>query len=290
MANWQTWWRNVFGFSQSESRALLVLLPLMALLIVAVPAYQFWMVRTAPSTPPSVTLLDSLGVEPRNTPSQPEPQLFKFDPNTATREELIELGFKTQLADRLIRYREKNPIDQKEELRKLYGLSDAFYRQLEPYVVIPERENPGYAHRQIKPGSSKPIYDLNTADTVQLKSIYGVGPKLSQRIINYREKLGGYVSTDQLYEVYGLDSSVVDLLKMKFFVEPGFVPRKISINSAAEKNLSQHPYVGLVPGRLIMAYRFQHGAIRDWSELKTIRAIDTIKLKRALPYLEFGPN
>lgn len=287
MANWQTWWRNVFGFSQSESRALLVLLPLLAVILVALPIYQFWMVRSTPVTPPSITLLDSLRVEPRVSADAGKSHFFRFDPNTATREELIELGFKSFLADRLIRYREKNPIEQKEELLKLYGMNETFYRQLEPFIKITEREPPGYAHRQIKPGKSKPMYDLNTADTVQLKSIYGVGPKLSQRIINYREKLGGYISTDQLYEVYGLDSGVVDLLKMKFFVSPDFVPRKIPINSAPEKNLSQHPYVGLVPGRLIIAYRFQHGAIKDWMQLKEIRAVDTVKLRRALPYLAF---
>tara|TARA_B100002019_G_C21205790_1_gene566589 strand:+ start:668 stop:895 length:228 start_codon:yes stop_codon:yes gene_type:complete len=57
---------------------------------------------------------------------------------------------------------------------------------------------------------------LNHCQAADLEIIYGVGKKLSQRIINYRKYLKGYSDPDQLYEVYGLDSAVVQRIQKRF--------------------------------------------------------------------------
>ena len=81
-------------------------------------------------------------------------------------------------------------------------------------------------------------FDLNNADTSQLKKIYGIGDKLSMRILKYRDVLGGFVGMDQLKEVYGLDSLVINRLIENSTIQNEFQPKKININTASEKQLS----------------------------------------------------
>jgi DNA uptake protein ComE-like DNA-binding protein len=137
--------------------------------------------------------------------------------------------------------------------------------------------------------AAKPVvetFDLNTADTTQLKSIYGIGSKLANRIISYREKLGGFHDPSQLYEVYALDSTVVVKLLSRSFIKPDAPLKKISVNTATEQQLEAHPYVSKRMARAIVTWRFQHGEFKELSELEKIVTIRDADLKKILPYLE----
>ena len=129
-------------------------------------------------------------------------------------------------------------------------------------------------------------FDINLADTAKLKQIRGVGNVLSARIIKYRNKIGGFVSTKQVSEVYGLKPEVLQRLEESTFVTNGYVPSKINVNEAGEKLLASHPYISYKLASAIVAYRMQHGVFKSLDELQKIHILDGETLNKIAPYLE----
>jgi len=177
----------------------------------------------------------------------------------------------------------------KSDLLKIYGMDSSFYLQLFPYIQLPENIQARFAEEKLslkKPKSVLEPFDLNTADTTQLKSVYGIGTILAVRILKFRDGLGGFVKREQLNEVYGLDSAVTDKLFEVSFIAEGFEPRKINMNTATEKEFSSHPYIKKFMANAIVAYRFQHG---NFSSVEDIRKLDRLRdddINRILPYLK----
>jgi DNA uptake protein ComE-like DNA-binding protein len=139
--------------------------------------------------------------------------------------------------------------------------------------------------RQSKTKSQQPAFDLNAADTTQLKTIYGIGPVIAKRIINYRTNLGGFVDFNQLYEVWGLDSTVISRLTEKTVIAPGFTPNKLPINHCSEQDLSRHPYLRTKLARAIVNYRHQHGNFTSVDDLKKINIMEEKVFLRIKPYI-----
>ena len=131
--------------------------------------------------------------------------------------------------------------------------------------------------------------DLNLADTTELIKVYGIGKKRSEWIVHYRTRLGGFISMDQLKEVYGLDSAVLSSLNKKYFIQTDFMPHQIPINKATIKELSDHPYLSYKLANAIVAYRFQHGSFQSMHDLVNIRLITEADIKRIKPYLTLNP-
>jgi competence ComEA-like helix-hairpin-helix protein len=129
------------------------------------------------------------------------------------------------------------------------------------------------------------VQDLNLADTTQLKLIRGIGPVLANRIVKYRNALGGFVSQNQIKEVYGLDTNVVKMVNTRFYIDPSFRPSRININTASESDLSNHPYIRSKIAKSIVAYRFQHGSFNEIADLLKIDLIDQTIFDRIRPYL-----
>jgi competence protein ComEA len=296
MTRLRAWIRSFFGFSRTETNAFLILLPLMVLLIFSEPAYRYWFVRQPQDFTTEKKELDSLmatwkwekqdSAVNRNS----ERELFSFNPNIISKEGLTELGFDNTLANRIINYRMKGgKFLLKKDLLKIYGMDSVLYGRLFTFINLPERIEEKNIVKNFEPKESVVAvkFDLNTADTSQLIKIYGIGPKLSQRIIVYRNKLGGFVSPEQLKEVYGLDSVVIAELFQKSFIN--FKPRLININTATEKELGDHPYIKYKLAKAITVYRFQHGAYHSIDELKKIALMDDAKFQKIKPYLSVNP-
>ena len=125
------------------------------------------------------------------------------------------------------------------------------------------------------------------ADTATLKTIKGIGSVLSKRIIDFRENLGGFIDSNQLYEVYNLDSVVVLRLISKMYIDANFIPGKLQINLASEKELAGHPYLSYQQARLIIAYRNQHGDYKSEKDLLKVYAVDEKDVIRIVSYLDW---
>jgi competence protein ComEA len=297
----RSWVRAFFGFSRNETNAFLVLLPLMFLIIFIVPTYKAFFTQQRKDYSQEKKELDSLlatwkereHIDSITTAKAPIP-LFAFNPNTASKEELVSLGFTPYVASRLENYRNKGgKFIIKSDLLKLYGMDTALYSTLYTWIELPIEKPLKKFEEKAAPETYKKLakekFDLNLADSAQFVSVYGIGSKLSVRIIKYRDRLGGFISNDQLMEVYGLDTAVIRELKNKTFIAENFKPKVIEINGATEKEFAAHPYIKYAIAKAITAYRFQHGSFKSIDDLTQIAIIDKPSFEKIKPYLSLNP-
>lgn len=293
----QLWIRNIFGFSRAETNGFMILLPLILLVLFSQPLYQWIAGDTPLEFDAAQARIDSLVANWDFNPDEVDNEIdyFLFNPNTADQMEFDSLGFPGYLSNRIINYRSKGGRFRKpEDLLKIYGFDSSFFDTIRPYIRIAGEVNRGDQFEKNQKTTKNKIertllFDINQADTTQLKMIRGIGPVLAARIVKYRQALGGFVDLIQINEVYGLDSAVANLLTGSSFVEPHFAPFQISINKATEKDLAQHPYINYKLARTIVAYRFQHGSFKEIDDLLKIELIDEPLLSRIAPYLTIEP-
>ena len=133
--------------------------------------------------------------------------------------------------------------------------------------------------RKIKPGEH---IDLSTADTTCLQTIPGIGPYYARKVVDYGERLGGYVSIDQLDEIEGfpLDAKA-------FLTISDTCPRKLNVNRLSLSELRRHPYISFYQARAITDYRRLHGPLRSLSDLRLSRDFPPEAIRRLEPYVEF---
>ncbi len=295
------WIKDFFGFSRAQVNGFIVLLPLVTFFIFSESLWHWWISRREIDYKADQARLDSLVAswniekskdEESATERPKKPEFFVFDPNRSSPSDFIALGFSQNLISRIIHYREKGgKFRIKTDLLKIYGFDSTFYHQLRPFVSLPEKtQKVEWKEKfQKKDVLTKKVplekFDLNQADTSQLKKINGIGEKLSVRIIKYRDILGGFVTMSQLKEVYGLDSLVVNRLSRDAFLDKDFQPVRININTAEEKQLSAHPYLIKV-ARAIIAYRFQHGKFKTLEDIRHVGSLDETTIKKITPYLK----
>ncbi|WP_192823493.1 helix-hairpin-helix domain-containing protein [Rufibacter sp. LB8] len=303
--------QDYFNFSQQELRQFFILLALMVGLLAA--PFLFFQDDVSYDPTADQQILDSLVVQldnhaeevaaERKSRYQPKPiKLYRFNPNQLTVEQWQELGLRSYIAQRILNYRAKaGDFKSKAQLQKIYGLPDSLFQLWYPYIDLPD-ESPGYAYNKDRPfpGSSSETrpktdyarkrwelqpFDLNSADTTQLKQIRGIGSKLSQRIVTFRDKVGGFHSLDQVAEVYGLSPEVVDSVKKYAFLEKASGLQKINVNTATFDQLRLHPYIGYNLAKAIINYRTQHGPYPSVEELRKIKVLDEGKFQKMQPYL-----
>jgi DNA uptake protein ComE-like DNA-binding protein len=128
------------------------------------------------------------------------------------------------------------------------------------------------------------IIEINSADTSALISLPGIGSKLALRIINFRDKLGGFASVDQVGETYGLPDSTFQKVKSRLQCNSNSV-RKFNINTVDINTLRTHPYIKWNIANAIVNYRQQHGNYKSLDDLKKIVIVNTEAFNKIAPYL-----
>lgn len=130
---------------------------------------------------------------------------------------------------------------------------------------------------------AQPI-DINRADSLHLLPLPGIGPVYAGRIIKYRNLLGGFVSVEQLEEVYGIPGETVELIKDHIHFDTSVI-RKIPLNDATFKELLKHPYLEYEDVKAIVNYREFEGTIQSFQELRDNFILQDSLMDRVLPYL-----
>lgn len=293
--------RNFFGFSRKETNGFIILLLIMALSIFSEPIYRAWRTSRPQDLSKDKLALDSLVAQWKTEPKKAtmpireksEGAMFSFDPNVASQSTLSTLGFSGSTASRIIHYREKGgKFKIKSDLLKIYGMDSSLYARLYTFIQLPalmashqkkfiETERP-----VITKTKSKIKFDLNLADTAQLKKIYGIGPVLALRIVKYRLQLGGFIKPEQIAEVYGLDSSVVNKILKVSFLDQNFQPNLINVNTASEFDLDAHPYITKPMAKAIVTYRFQHGKFDKVEDIRNLHLFNEQVASKLMPYLK----
>lgn len=199
--------------------------------------------------------------------------LFNFNPNSVSEYELESLGLSSGQAKTLINFKQKGgKFYKKEDLKKIYSISDELYNKLEPYISIERDEN------EIS------IIELNSATKEQLKKIRGIGEKTAERLIVYRTQLGGYSNLNQLDDVYGLDSTIKNN-KTTYFIINTEVLSKIRINNITFKELLYHPYCDYNTTKKIINYREMHGDFISIEQILENNLIKAKQYRKIAPYL-----
>ena len=215
--------------------------------------------------------------------------LVDFDPNTVSMKEMLALGFPPYVANRIGNYREKGGrFCEAEDLLRFYGLDSSLYRSLAPNIKLaprPTRSDSKPKFERKDDANAPALFNLNAADTSALRAVRGVGSALAMRIVRFREKLGGFMTQNQLYEVYGLDSAVVSRIHTASYIDSLYTPSQININTATEQQLADHPYINYKLAKSIVTYRFQHGKFREIDDLLKIDTIDSTTYLKIGPYL-----
>ncbi len=223
--------------------------------------------------------------------------LFMFDPNTISEAGWKKLGVREKTITTILKYLAKGGRFRKpEDISKIYGLNEKDINRLMPYVKINVEEikatffdtTKGYNQRNSSQSITKYPFtlaiDINEADTSLFIKLPGIGSKLARRIINFREKLGGFYSVDQVGETFGIADSVFQ--KFKTYLISGEInTKKININTASAADLNKHPYINWSIANAIVQYRTQHGNFKTLAELEQIQLLDHGQLAKLLPYL-----
>ena len=237
-------------------------------------------------------------------------ELFNFDPNTASKDELIRLGLSPRTVQTLLNFRSKGgKFFKKEDLKKVYGLRQEDYERLEEWVTIlskePDSANERFAttsnadsftQKEEGEATKKALYtkkefvpvniDINKATVEEWQQLNGIGPGYSKRIVSFRDKLGGFVTVDQVGETYGLPDSVFQ--KIIPYLLPSPISKKIAVNECSLDELKSHPYLNSYQATILFNFRKQHGRFGSMEELKKIKAgFKEEDWDRLKPYLAF---
>ena len=114
-----------------------------------------------------------------------------------------------------------------------------------------------------------PILDINVADSLSLVELPQIGEVMASRIQRYRDRLGGFVTFDQLYEVKGMDSARFATIKPYIILENNEI-RKLDVNRDDFKTLLRHPYLDYDQVKAIVNHRERKGFIKNWEQLQGI--------------------
>jgi len=279
--------RKWFSFSKGERVAIITILALIFLLVLAC---LFRPSRKSLSEA-SLHNLDSLLAlrqaaielqQQQKEQSQEAVELhpFPFNPNTVTEEELLQIGLNDRQVRNIMNYRAKGgKFYSKNDLGKLYTISEEDFAQLEPFIVLPEVSRGAGAPSATKKQDEKtgeeskpakkaiPIVDLNTVDSTTLVELPQIGGFMAMRIIEFRDKLGGFVDMEQLRAVKGMDSTRFATIQ-PYIIIGEVEMRKIDVNRADFKTLVHHPYLSYEQVKRIFDQREKRGMIKNWAQLE----------------------
>lgn len=232
---------------------------------------------------------------------------FIFDPNTADSTQFLRLGLQPWQVRNIYKYRAAGGIYRKPlDFAKLYGLTVKQYRELEPFIrissdylpastlvkddktrnlsskdIASKKDSAVLYQRPIKIKETERIV-LNTADTASLVTIPGIGPYYARKIVQYGNRLGGYVSVDQLDEIEDFPVEA-----KKYLVIVNSNPHKLNINKLTINELKRHPYINFYRAKAIIDYRRLHGSIKSLYDLRLSKDFPAEVIKRLEPYVEF---
>ena len=236
------------------------------------------------------------------------PEFFVFDPNTADSTQFLKLGLQPWQVRNIYKYRAKGGIYRRPlDFAKLYGLTVKQYRELEPYIRISPDYLPASTLVESERGASVKdvtrsaiVHDsaqvhrypikiketehvvLNLADTTTLMTVPGIGPYFARKIVAYGERLGGYVSVDQLDEIDDFPSEA-----KRYLIIQNPQIRKLNVNKLSLNELKRHPYVNYYQARAITDYRRLHGPLKSLDDLSLSKDFPQEVIKRLLPYVTF---
>ena len=219
-----------------------------------------------------------------------KPKRYPFNPNYLTDFKAYTLGMTPVEFDRLTHYRNKGKwINSASDFQKVTGVSDSLLDSIQPYFKFPEwvTQKRSYTRKMTEVSPRKPLKkkDLNTATAEELRVVYGIGAALGERIVKYRNRLGGFTHESQLYDVYGLSEEVVARTLEYFEVSNPMPIAKMNINRASASDIATIPGVSFELAQKIWNRRRDLQRVDSLAQLGKIEGLSERKLQLIALYL-----
>lgn len=233
----------------------------------------------------------------------PAHETFPFDPNTADSATLLRLGLAPWQVRSIYKYRAKGGrYHRAEDFQRVPGMTPEVWNRLATVIQIgeafrfyhdlrTEKRDSTPRHTGATDSTRYPrqekftemvVLDLNTTDTSELKKIPGIGSVRARQIVRYRDKLGGFVSLEQLAEIPDLPAGIE-----KWFSITTVLPPPVHINKLSAAQLARHPYLTYTQAKAIVEYRRNYGNIKKLDELKLLKLFTEAEEKRLTPYIVY---
>ena len=218
---------------------------------------------------------------------------FAFNPNNATKQTLLALGLSEKVSQTIINFRSKGgQFWKKQDFKKIYGLTEKDYLTLAPYIEISPSKS-SIAEKKHIPSDVPQSFsattaikiDINNSNIEDWKKLKGIGDITAKRIINFRDKLGGFISVEQIKMAYNVADSVIEKVATQLVVSP--IPNKILINTISADALKVHPYIKTKQAHAIVNYRSNHGYYQRIEDLYKVKSLNQAFIERLQPYLSF---
>jgi len=245
---------NYFRLSHYEQVGFFILICLLSLMLLAhlflpytikVQAIDYSIVQISSDNDTSVQLNSESTFQKKKITKSVK--YFTFDPNTLDLSGWIKLGLSEKQAQVIINYRNKGgKFYEKEDLKKIYSVQNELYDKLMPYIKIEQfsiKQEAAISKKSTTydiPQKNPINIDLNRADTSTLMELKGIGPVFSRRIVKFRDALGGFVSFEQIKEVYGFPEETYEQILPYLSLNADSVT-KLLINTISVNELAKHP-------------------------------------------------
>jgi competence protein ComEA len=286
--------RNYLEISKKEWNGMVVLLIVMLLVMISPYVYQHFrkektmeltafnknlaLIKAAKNTDSTYTS-NYDETDPDWDKKEVNAKLFAFNPNKLPDTLWLKLGLSKKQVHSIKNYESKGGhFYTKADVKKMYAISAAEYVRLEPYINISEVA--------FKGKSADIVVEINTADSAKLTEIKGIGASFAERIIKYRNDLGGFVKKEQMMEVYGIDTAKYHAIEKNIRVDARHI-HKLAINKVTIEELRPFPYLNFKQMNAILQYRKQHGDYQSVDDLRNVAILNEEILRKIAPYLNF---
>ena len=222
-----------------------------------------------------------------------KPKIYPFNPNYITDYKGYTLGMSNLEIDRLLKFRTKNQwVNSVKQFQSVTKVSDSLLNAISPYFKFPDWvTNPKlgttFANQTNKPKSYEVKIDLNTATITQLRKVNGVGEKLSERIIKFRDKFkGGFIADVQLKDVYGLTPEVIERIANQFTVKTPRQIIKMNLNTASKEALVTIQHIDYEIAYEIIEQRTLRAGFKSLDDLIKVKGFPIGKIEIIKLYLK----
>ncbi len=279
-----------YGFNKQQRNGLVVL----SCLIILLSSWRAYL-KTQVASKVDVSYMAQINFADSKSLTKPSKEVkgefMAFNPNTVTFDKLVSMGIPERVCKTFIKYRNSGAkFRTKKDVKKIYGISDELYSQLEPYIICEQTSSNEKTFNKTSTNyasashyKQKEKIELNAADSSKLLELPAIGPSFARRIIKYRSLLGGYYLVTQLHEVYGFTDTMYQVVSPLVSVDNKAI-QTLAINTCDFKTLCRHPYVGYELCKVIFDWRKK--TVITATNLKDIISNDEI-YNKLLPYLKF---
>jgi len=219
-------------------------------------------------------------------------KIFPFNPNYILDYKGYTLGMLPEEIDRLLKFRRQNKwVNSAKQFQEVTKVSDSLLNMISPYFKFPEwvtnpKPKSNFAYKNSAPKTYVQKTDLNIATAKQLQRVNGIGEKLSDRIVNFRNKFkDGFIADIQLQDIYGISPEVLERLLNEFTVKTPRQIEKINLNTATIEQLVTIQHIDYEIAYEILDQRTLREGFKSINNLVKVKGFPVDKIEIIKLYL-----